>query len=511
MFRLRIACALLLIVALPAISDTWTLAQDNPQQARTKVHLHWGARPGITRYRLQLAADRDFRDIVFDSIITGTEKDVNDLAPGKYFWRIAPLTRTLGEFSSAAAIDTSPADKAVDDLPPAQPTVAVPKLPAKPITTTGGWRAAVGDVARPVIAHLRSRDSFDVVAMNSNGVTFALDSATGVGFWSTRRTRSASVPVLQVIPPLIIQSPSGLDDVLVFDGLVAIRLEGKSGRELWRTPLSTPPASTVVVRDGANSILAVVDTSLRYLLVLNATSGQVISRSSLPARVSGPVAGSLDQNGQFFIAYETGDLELRDKAGAVLRSGSAASPATTGPLVVKARRDNVVKRQDMLLVDTREGLTGITAGDLKPLGRVTSKEEMSRGNLVAADLDGDGEAEVLIATRDGYLLAIHSENGKILWDATVKETPLGMAFVDLDGDNILDVIMTTATSFATALSGRDGSPIWQDGEPAGPVANSAGGRGIVVAPLNSGVLVIATDVSHTGLRAVQFSQAAVLR
>src|SRR6185436_15469637 len=302
----------------------------------------------------------------------------------------------------------------------------------------------------------------------------ALDSATGVGFWSTRRTRSPSVPVLPAIPPLIIQTPSGLDDVLVFEGLVAIRLEGKSGRELWRTPLSTPPASTVVVRDGANSILAVVDTSLRYLLVLNAASGQVISRSSLPARVSGPVAGSLDQNGQFFIAYETGDIELRDKTGAVLRSGSAASPATTGPLVVKARRDNVVKRQDMLLVDTREGLTGITAGDLKPLGRVTSKEEMSRGNLIAADLDGDGEAEVLIATRDGYLLAIHSENGKIVWDTTVKETPLGMAFVDLDGDNILDVIMTTANSFATALSGRDGSPIWQDGEAAGSVANHAG-------------------------------------
>jgi outer membrane protein assembly factor BamB len=513
MFRLRIACALLLFIALPAMTDMRTSAQDNPQQANTKVHLHWGARPGITRYRLQLAADRDFRDIVFDRIITGTETDIKDLAPGKYFWRIAPLSRTLGEFSSAAVIDISPSDKAVDNLPPASPTVAVPKSSPKPITTTGGWRAAVGDVARPVVAHLRSRDSFDVVAMNSNGVTFALDSATGVGFWSTRRTRSPSVPVLPVIPPLIIPSPSGLDDVLVLDGVVASRLEGKSGRELWRTPLSTPPSSTVVVRDGANSILAVIDTSLRYLSVLNAATGQVISRSSLPAKVSGPVAGGLDQNGQFFIAYETGDIELRDKSGAVVRSGSAASPATTGPLVVKARRDNVIKRQDMLLVDTRDGLTGITAGDLKPLGRVTSKEEMSRGNLVAADLDGDGESEVLITTRDGYLLAIHSENGKILWDATVKETPLGMAFVDLDGDNILDVIMTTANSFATALSGRDGSPIWQDGEPGGPVANQVGvfpGRGIAVAPLNSGVLVIATDVSHTGLRAIEFPQA-VLR
>jgi outer membrane protein assembly factor BamB len=247
---------------------------------------------------------------------------------------------------------------------------------------------------------------------------------------------------------------------------------------------------------------------------MNSANGQVLSRKSLLARVAGPVAGSLDQNGQFFIAYETGDIELRDKTGAILRSGSAASPATTGPLVVKARRDNVAKRQDMILVDTKEGLTGITAGDLKPLGRVTSKEEMSRGSMVAADLDGDGEAEVLITTQGGYLLAIHSENGKMLWNTTVNEPPQGMAFADLDGDGVLDVIMTSANSFATALSGKDGSPIWKDAEAFGSVANHANpfpNRGIAVAPLASGVLVIATDASHTGLRAIQFPKASVPR
>jgi outer membrane protein assembly factor BamB len=510
MHRLSLAFALLIVAALPAL----VIAQDNPPQSHAKVHLHWGARPGVARYRLQLAVDREFRDIVFDRVVKGLEIDINDLPSGKYFWRIAPLTQSLGEFSSAAAIDILPPDKTEPDLPPVQPPVTVPKTPARVIPTAGGWRAAVGDIARPVIAHLRSRDSLDVVATNANGVTFALDSATGVGFWSTRRTQSKNIPVLQVIPPMIIQSPSGLDDLVVFDGLVAIRLEGKSGRELWSTPLSTPPSSAVVVNDGPNSILVVVDTSLRYLLVLDVAGGQVLSRKPLPARVAGPVAGSLDQNGQFFIVYETGDIELRDKSGAVVRSGSAASPATTGPLVVKIRRDNVVKRQDMIMVDTREGLTGITAGDLKPLGRVTSKEEMSRGTLAAADLDGDGEAEVLVTTQDGYLLAIHSENGKMLWNTTINEPPQGMAFADLDGDNVLDVIMTTASSFAIALSGKDGSPIWKDADAFGPAANHANAvpnRGLVVVRVSSGVLVIAADASHTGLRAIEFPKATVPR
>src|ERR1043166_5480489 len=162
------------------------------------------------------------------------------------------------------------------------------------------------------------------------------------------------------------------------------------------------------------------------MVVLNGGNGQIISRAPLKSRVAGPPAASLDQHGQFFIAYENGDLELRDKAGAVIRSGSAASKAITGPLVVKRRRDDGAKGQDMILVETLDGLTGITAADLKPIGRVTSKQEVSGGTLIAADLNDDGHTEVFVTTPDGYLLAIQGEDGKLLWDTTVKETPQGM-------------------------------------------------------------------------------------
>src|SRR3954470_392294 len=81
-------------------------AQDSfgPSQGQTLVHLRWGPRPGVSRYRLQLARDRGFADIVFDRLVQGTEIEINDLDPGTYFWRIAPLATTLGEFSSAGAI-----------------------------------------------------------------------------------------------------------------------------------------------------------------------------------------------------------------------------------------------------------------------------------------------------------------------------------------------------------------------------------------------------------------------
>jgi len=509
MFRLSLACALLLTAGLLAASS----AQDNPPpQSNTKVHLHWGARPGVVRYRLQLSLDQDFRDIVFDRIVSGTATDINDLAPGKYFWRVAPLNKNLGDFSSAAVIEITAADTATEINP--APAVPSPSPTPLSVTTTGGWRAAIGEVARPIVAHLRSRDTFDVVATNSSGVTFALDGRSGVQLWSTRPGGTTNVPAMTVGPPLIIQSASGLDDVVVFDGLAAARIEGGSGRALWKTPLPDLQSSAVVVPDAASAEVAIIDTSLRRLLVLSGVNGQTIAKASLPARVAGSPAASLDQNGQFFIAYENGNIELRDKGGTVIRSGSAASPAITGPLIVKSRPDDVNKRQDLILIDTRDGLTGMTAGDLKPLGRVTGKEEVSRGSLMAADLDGDGSTEVLMTTQEGDLLAIHGEDGKTLWNTNVKDIPQGIAFADLNGDNVLDVIMTTAGSFAIALSGRDGSPLWSDTEPTGSVldhANSFQSRGLVVVPLRAGVLVVAGDTSHTGLRAIEFPKASVRR
>ena len=48
----------------------------------TVVTVRWGARPGVTRYRLQLAQDAAFNDIVFDRVVSGHEYSVSDLAPG---------------------------------------------------------------------------------------------------------------------------------------------------------------------------------------------------------------------------------------------------------------------------------------------------------------------------------------------------------------------------------------------------------------------------------------------
>ena len=407
----------------------------------------------------------------------------------------------MGEFSSAGTIEVAaPSLPRVPIIP--SPTPATSPLPANSIVTAGGWRAAVGDIARPLVAHLRSRNAFDVVGTNSDGVTFALDGASGVALWRFRGRRS----VTSAASPVIINSRLGTDDVLILEGLSVIRIEGRTGRELWRSPLPVAPASAIASSDAGGPIIIIVDNSLRRLVVMSGISGNLISQTLLPARAIGLPTPVPDQRGTLLIAYENGDLELRDKMGTVIRSGSAGSPATTGPVVVKGRR------QDLILIGTREGLTAMTAADLRPLGRVAIKDDFPRGNLMAEDLDGDGVADVIMTTQRGHLIAIQSEDGKILWDAPVNGDSQALVFADLDGDNILDVIAPGTQTFAIAFSGRDGSIIWKDPEPPASIANHATSfqsRGLASVPLRSGILLISSDASRTGLRAIELPRAAL--
>ncbi|MFN2577271.1 MAG: PQQ-binding-like beta-propeller repeat protein [Pyrinomonadaceae bacterium] len=500
MFRSSITCALILIVGTLVTIKGSVSVQGNSQSPAT-VHLRWPTRAGVSRYRLQVASDRSFRDIVLDRLVTGSQTEISDLAPGKYFWRIAPLTKTLGGYSAAATIMVAAPSLPRPRIIPSS-TATIRSVQANSPVTTGGWRAAVGDIARPLVAHLRSRDSIDVVGTNGDGVTFALDSGSGVARWSFHGRRSATSSVF----PVIINSRLGTDDVVVFDGPSVVKIDGRTGRELWQSPLPVAASSAIALSDGSGSILIVVDTSLRRLLVVSGDSGNLISQTQLPGRVAGVPATMGDQKGIVLIAYENGNVEMRDKRGAVVRFGSARSPATTGPVVIKGRR------QTLVLLGTREGLTAMAAGDLRPLGRVTIKDDGPRGDLIAKDLDGDGVAEVIMTTQRGHLIAIHGEDGKVLWDAPVNDDAQALAFADLDGDNVLDVITPGTQTFATAFSGRDGSIIWKDPETPAVAANHAApaqSRGLITVPVGSATLLISSDASRTGLRAVEFPRGAL--
>jgi len=480
-----------------------TAAQDvtSPPQKNTSVHLRWGPRPGVSRYRLQLAQDRDFADIVFDRVVAGLESEINDLDPGRYFWRVAPLTAKLGDFSSAGVIEVKPPAPVIRP----RPSPAQVETSAKEIATGGGWRAAVGNISSAVSAHLRSPERIDLVVMNAEGVVSALDATTGVALWSSRAANQTNQMNLASTAPrnsiLIVPDRSLLDNVVILAGTLVVKIEGRTGRELWRATLPIAAASGAVLTDRTSSQFVITDNSRQRLFVVSDANGTIASQLKLPARVIGaPMVFNDQGKAAFALAYDSGDIEIRDIAGTVVRAANVNSLATTAPLFVRGRRG------DLILVGTRDGLTALTA-DLRPLGRITIPNDAPRGALVAQDLDGDGVPEIIMTTERRHLMAVNSTDGKILWDVAASDYGDTLAFADINGDHVLDVFIEAGQRLAVALSGRDGTVIWKDDEAAALATNHATAfesRGLVAVPFGTGVLLIGAEPTHTGLRAIGF-------
>lgn len=482
-----------------------TTAQDltSPPQNNTSVHLRWGPRPGVSRYRLQLSHDRNFADIVFDRVVNGLESEINDLDPGRYFWRVAPLNGRLGEFSSAGVIEVSPPPTVVRTPLPAPKVDA----PSKAIATTGGWRTAVGSISSAVPANLRSTDKVDLVLMSAEGVVSALDATTGVALWSSRVAAQPNVPDAGPNGRILIAADrSGLGNIVILRGTLVFLIEGQSGRELARSTLPAPAAAGAIISDQSGSHVVVIDNSRQRLFVLSTIGENITTPLKLPARVIGtPVVFSDQGKAVFALAYDSGDIEIRDATGAVTRAANVNSLATTGPLFVRGRRG------DLILVGTREGLTALTA-DLRPLGRMAIPNDAPRGTLAAQDLDGDGVAEIIMTTERRHLIAVSSTDGKILWDVMANDYGEKLAFADINGDHVLDIFTEAGQRFAVALSGRDGSVIWKDDEASVLATNHATAfesRGLVAVPFGNGLLLIGAEPARTGLRAINFSKAEV--
>ena len=493
-------CVLLLAAAILFASASPTgcaQARQLPQpQTQTTIRLHWGPQTGVARYRLQLAQDREFTDIVFDRVVVGTEIVINDLLPGHYFWRIAPLTTTLGTFSSIAPIEVSG--------PQISETKTAPDKSANRVIAADGWRAAVGAVSHPVVAHLQSPNTFDVVGTNAQGVAFALDALTGVARWTVPLRAPANSAGGHATTPLIVSSPAGRDNVVIVAGQLIIEIEGASGRELWRSTLPAPAVAAAVMHDQNRAQIVILDQSHQRLFIINEGDGRLLSQVKLTSRAfDAPLAFAGHGRQEILIAYENGDIDIRDGAGNVLRSGAAGSPITTAPVLVHGSSG------DLVLVGTRDGLTALTGNELRPLGRVALKDDAPRGTLLTEDLNGDGVAEVIMTTLRGHIVAVNATDGKIVWDVAALDNDVSaFALADVNGDGTRDVLMATNQSFAVARSGRDGSLLWKDSEPVTSVANHVSSfepRTLLAVPAARGTLIIGPDPAQTGLRAILFT------
>jgi outer membrane protein assembly factor BamB len=519
-----------------------------PQEIETT--LGWEPLPGVTRYRLQVSSDPRFNDIVFDGAVNGLSQVV-PLAPGKYYWHVAPAPKETGRYSPTRVIEiggtttsptplstptprpiatrtprlvTTPTPRPISTpTPRATPTPRTTPTPRSVITPSPiapvvlrppanlGWETATGKVERPVVAHLRAGQPLDLVAVNSEGTVFALEGATGAALWTTRfvpgrqTTASAGASSGTAFTPLIVPAPQReTSNVLVgFEGGVRL-LEGETGRELWRAMTKARAAAGCVTElDGdASAPEIAVTTDDAMLYVLNSATGAVLSQTKLDGEVIGvPIPFAHGAQRGVAVSLKGAQLDVRGAKGERVNAVKFDVPFVTPPLVIVGPNGTLV------IVGTEHGLLFLN-GDLRPLGRITTEGEAPRGRLAAADIDGDGAVDVIMVTTRGRIAVISSE-GKINWSVQDGRDAYMPVFADLNHDGYLDLITADEGVFMRGYSGRDGTPIWQvDADPKPGATSSTGDEGrtlrsLVIAPDAAGVpFVVGGDYLRGALRAV---------
>ena len=478
-------------------------------QVTSAITVRWTARPGITRYRLQLATDEAFQDIVFDEAVVGTKHVVTTLPSGKYFWRVAPAVGETGDFSSPARVETGENASGVDET-----NVMTP-----PVNT--GWRTATGEVAYPVPVQLRAGRGFDLLGVNTDGMVFALDGANGFALWTARfrpdAQRGAAEESAQVgapVTPAVVHTAGDVTNVVVaFDA--GIRgLRGETGKEVWRAKLEGHATSVTVADidgDGKPEVVAqTADPSTLY--VIDGEAGRVVSQTKLDSNPFGTPTLLVEEKVRgLLMALADGHLELRSADGSPMHSTKFDMPFTTPPLALMTPRGQIV------VVGTEAGIVALKATDLSPLGRITITDDAPRGTLTASDLDGDGAMELIVVTKRGRVAVVSTIDGNTKWYAEGATDAASASVADLNSDGVLDVIVPAGAAFARGFSGRDGTLIWKVEEETGrrvapsPPTAAFAPRSLAVAPSGDGGggRIVGSDPARTGLRAVELPKGSV--
>jgi outer membrane protein assembly factor BamB len=547
-----ILCVLLFSVV-PLLSAQSPGAQAG-KQAGASALIQWRERRGVNRYRLQLARDAKFTDIVFDRAVVGHEYLVRELPPGRYYWRVAPATPETGTYSRAAAVvvavpeadgtsiataSPTPTPRPTPRLlptptptptvrqtpsptpkptPQATPTPRPTPQPSPKLLSPGdtGWRAATGEVAQPRVAPLRTATGLDLVGVNSDGMVYALDGSNGTALWTARfrpqakrgePTGNGGAPAFT---PVILKGEAGLSNVLAaFEGGVRA-LQGDTGRERWRTMLQSRPASGIAADldgDGRAEII-LAEENAPGLAILN-DAGKFIAEVKLDAPVIGrPVHLASGDHKGILLVLENGLVELRNINGERLRALKLDTKPTTTVAVV----EGIKGPTGLLGVEGNLIALDLKDPNLKPIGRIATEEDSPRGNISVVDLNNDGNLEVVMLTRQGRTVVINAADGRIRWFASGATDAGGAAFADVNGDGTQDVLVAAGPSFAIAFSGRDGSPIWKAEE----TGASAAGKGSPVRELVTATVgdsreafLVGSDAARTGLRAVGLPQGSV--
>lgn len=477
---------LLSACALPALGQT---PPNTSSSAITRIQ--WIPQPGVRRYRLQIASDERFNDVMFDGVVNGSEYIPRDLTPGRYYWRVASAESRSLRFLKGGQLEV--------------------RAPSTVGAYVPGWVAATGEVLGAITAHLQTGRDLDFLATNSAGTVYALDSARGTALWTARYAlvaKPASSTVRQ-FEPLVLEAANNTTLVMVrFEkGLRA--LEGLTGREVWKVdvPEGIVGGITANLDDKPGSEIYLTDDSTNKLLCLDAQTGRIENEIKLSARPVGPpVLLNTKTLRGLLIPLQGNVIEVLSGDGEHVRSIRLGADLTTAPVTVETSNGT------LMIVGTKDGLITFETTGFQPLGRTSlDGDHYPAGSLAIVDLDGDKSSDrVVLITNLGRIVAVNLSDSRISWSAEGFSPTATMAFGDLNGDGLLDVVVPDSKNFAVGLSGNSGERIWESPDPGlsqESMKSPTPVKKLAAANLKDGrIIVVGNDPSAFGLRAMELKK-----
>jgi len=475
---------LLTACALPSLGQN---PQNNSPSASVN-RIQWIPQRGVRRYRLQIAGDDRFNDVMFDGLVNGHEYTPRDLTPGRYYWRVASVDFRSQCFLKVGQLEVR-----------ALQTSSVP---------VPGWVATTGEVSATITAQLRTGRDVDFLATNSVGTVYALDSVRGTALWIARYTQApnpAKSAVRQFVP-LVLNVTDNTTLVMVSFEKGLRALDGPSGKEVWQAEVPDGIVGGIAanLNDMPGPEIYVTEDRTNRLLRLDAQTGRIETEIKLTGRPVGPpVLLNTKTFRGLLVPLQGNVIEVRSGDGEHVRSIRPGVDLTTAPVAVETSRGL------LMMVGTKDGLMTFETTGFQPLGRTSiDAGHYPAGSLAIVDLNGDNASDrIVLITNLGRIVAVNLSDGRINWFADGFSPAASVAFGDLNGDGLLDVVVPDSKNFAVGLSGISGERIWESpeaGRSSAPTESPSPVKKLAAATLRDGrIIVVGDDPSATGLRAVE--------
>ena len=483
--RFSIISVVLLGLACSGLTSGQTQNKSAPaRKVSASARIQWKAQEHVSRYRLQVARDAGFADMVIDKAVSGTGYLISGLPEGKYYWRVAPIGGEGGNYSSPKSVrlvkpkpkETSETANAKNAKKPAKPVESANK--SRGVTTPPGTgrpsRARADNTPKETrsVKESKPSDKRAPVRINSGrdeAAKVAPTPPTAVapklfpdnGGWRTV-TGNIAYPVAAHL-----RSPSTFDLIGVNSNGTVYALDGANGSALWTTRLrlnanvvesasGTAPSFVPVVfagHDGLANVVVAFDDGVRALA---GASGAELWRASLPGGALSGVAvdAVANQRSTIFIVSGTGQelLLLDGDSGAIIgKSALLAKPFGPPIAFVNANTRSLALVFEGGFVESRN-----------------MKGEMVR----TVKLESPTTPPVFVAGPKGGLILVGTQNGLMALDAASlnavgrvaieDDWPRGKLSVeDMDGDGAPEVVMITNRARVVALNTTDGKIRWQ--------------------------------------------------